>query len=216
MPYICPAFSSNRRIRSIWRSDRSSSSLVNSKTGLCARSAMGWRSCTSSSAGFVLATAIVFLETSRAAHPITEIAPWRKSARTGLLTEPPAKSLSQNLISGRSLASSRPRCRGLRRGAVDLEDQLVGGRILEKFTGPLVQHVGINRGGFKQFDTAFPCLAFGLQAVEFRGERRDLLVNVLLGSNPMVAVVGIHPEIADQQRCRDIETKRGKDRTKTF
>ena len=52
-----------------------------------------------------------------------------------------------------------------------------------------------------------------LEAVELLAQLGELLVEVLLGPQPMIAGVGVDAEIADDQRAADIEAERGEERS---
>ena len=56
------------------------------------------------------------------------------------------------------------------------------------------------------------CCQFGallLELVKLLAQRGKLLVEVLLGPQPVIAGVGVDAEIADHQRAADIEAERG-------
>ena len=65
--------------------------------------------------------------------------------------------------------------------------------------------------GLEQLDPVLPLGAFLLEASELVGQRGELLIEVLLGPQPVVAGVGVDAEIADDQGAPDIEAERGQE-----
>ena len=100
--------------------------------------------------------------------------------------------------------------------AAALEDQDGVARvgIVQQCAHPLVQHVGVEALRLDQGDTALPLVAFRLGLAEFHGERADLLVEILARPQPMVARIGIDPEIADQQGRQHIKAEGREERAK--
>ena len=68
--------------------------------------------------------------------------------------------------------------------------------------------------GLQQFDPVLPLGALLLETAKFVGQRSELLVEVLLRAQAMVAGVGVDAEIADHQRAADIEAERGQNSAK--
>src|SRR4029077_16086927 len=169
-----------------------------------------------SSAGLVLATAILVLWAPRGLHPIAEIARLRKrpGCRTGSAL--PAKALPGKIILGIAASSSRPGGVGRLMSPGEHQSEVVWRHVIEQRAGLLVEHVGIELAGPQQRHAALPLGALALEVVEIGGQRDDLLVEVFLGLEPVIAAIGVDAEIADQERGHDIEAERGQDGTQAF
>src|SRR5580704_16098612 len=225
MPYIWPAFSSKRRIRSIWRSAAISWSLENSGTWLSCmpQSISGrssWRpSWGPSSAGLVLATAIRVLWAHRGGPP--SLSRNRRIAEApGLLRNGMGKAaqrIAGKIILGIARGSSRLRWVGRRRPPRTVHQGEIARRnVIEQGAGLFVEHVGIELAGAQQRHPALPLRPVELELVELGRQSRDLAVDVLFGLDPAIAAIGVDAEIADQERGQNVEAERGEERTQTL
>src|SRR5262245_25833913 len=83
--------------------------------------------------------------------------------------------------------------------------------IIEQRARALVRQVGIEAFGLEQRDAPFPGGTLRFERREFDRELVDLLVEVVPRLEPVIARVGVHSEIADQQRRPEIEAERGQE-----
>src|SRR5215208_5963435 len=83
-------------------------------------------------------------------------------------------------------------------------------------TGPFVQKIGIQALRAQQGNTSLPFCPFNLRAAQFSGELDDLLIELLLGAQTMIAGESIEREIADKKGGDGIEAERSKKRTQPF
>src|SRR5262249_55771098 len=158
MPYIWPAFSSKRRIKSIWRSAWSSWAFENSasEAWFAARSALGSNPCAVEVDCLDWAAGIIVLHASGGAYPIAEFPHGRKSrqplpSKASGSPNHCSKSSFRNRASlrsrrGRELIKTYLPRPGLWRDArqrapVEHESQIVRIGVIEKRPGTLVQHI---------------------------------------------------------------------------
>ena len=94
-------------------------------------------------------------------------------------------------------------------GTLEHLRQIARVEVIEHDPRALIERVGIDALGFEQLDPALPFGALLLELVELFTQRNKLLVEVLLGPQPVIAGVGVDAEIADHQRTADIKTERG-------
>ena len=83
--------------------------------------------------------------------------------------------------------------------------------IVEHGAGALVEHVRIEAARAQQRDAPFPLGPLGLQPRNLFRQLLHLQREVLLRAQTVVAAVGVHAEVADQQPRRHIECERGQD-----
>ena len=93
----------------------------------------------------------------------------------------------------------------------ELEDEIARICVLQQCASTLIQHIPINALRLEEGDFALPGRALGFEAGELIGELRNFLVEVLPGTQAVIAGIGIYPEIADQKRGNGIERKRIRD-----
>src|SRR6266545_314524 len=75
--------------------------------------------------------------------------------------------------------------------------QVTGVHIVEQRTGALVEHVGVEAFGLEQRDAPLPNRPLGLEGRKLDRELCDLLVEIVPGLEPVIAGIGVDPEIAD-------------------
>jgi hypothetical protein len=79
---------------------------------------------------------------------------------------------------------------------------------VEHSPGAFIQHVGINALGFQQRNPMLPLGALGLELGQLSAEFGILLIEFLLGEQPVISGVGVGAEIADQPRAREAAVNR--------
>jgi len=86
--------------------------------------------------------------------------------------------------------------------------EVAGIGVVEQQACPLVEQVGVDIVRLQQRDSSLPNRTRGFDAVELEGQLRDILVEIPLGDQAMLARIGIDPEIADEQRRDRVERER--------
>ena len=115
----------------------------------------------------------------------------------------------------RNIRQARPllqqHCVPRRSGAFHEQHDIVGVRIIKEYPRPLIQHVRIDPIRPQERNPTGPDVPFGLQAANFRGQFRELVVDILLGGQPPIARKGIDAEIPDQCGGHGVEAERSQD-----
>src|SRR5262249_52640762 len=81
---------------------------------------------------------------------------------------------------------------------LEQEGEVAGIRIVQERAGALVEDVGVEAFGPEQRYAPLPIGALGLQRRKLGREPGDLLVEVVLGLEPVIAGIGVDAKIADQ------------------
>ena len=89
------------------------------------------------------------------------------------------------------------------------EGQVARVGIADQCAGTFVQHIGIDAVGTQKRDPTFPVCPFGLEPGKFTLHGGKLLLEVLLGAQPVIAGKGVRGEIAYEQGGKNIKTEDG-------